>query len=74
MKEGSEEQQQSLSKEVVIEGDLNAIMELCLRRGFLIPTAEIYGGLAGAFDWGPLGCSLKNKVVEFWRKLFVRGE
>jgi len=72
-KEGLE-QGQSLSEEVVIKGNLNVIMELCLRRGFLIPTAEIYGGLAGAFDWGPLGCSLKNKVVEFWRKLFVRGE
>ena len=72
-KEGSE-QGQSVFEEVVIEGNLNVIMELCLRRGFLIPTSEIYGGLAGAFDWGPLGCSLKNKVVEFCRRLFVLGE
>ncbi len=72
-KEGLE-QGQSVFEEVVIECNLNVIMELCLRRGFLIPTSEIYGGLAGAFDWGPLGCGLKNKVVEFWRKLFARGE
>ena len=43
-------------------------MSLCKRRGFIFPGSEVYGGLAGTWDYGPLGLMLKRKVEEsFWR-------
>ena len=53
---------------------LDRVLELCHRRGFLIPTAEIYGGFAGAYDWGPLGTLLKQKYERAWRRFFVQEE
>ena len=35
--------------------NLEEIVSLCKRRGFIFPSAEIYGGLQGVFDYGPLG-------------------
>jgi glycyl-tRNA synthetase len=45
--------------------------DLALRRGFWWPSGEIYGGLAGFFDYGPLGTSLKQKFEALWRKWFL---
>ena len=43
-------------------------MSLAKRRGFIFPGSEIYGGLAGTWDYGPLGAELKNNIKrEFWR-------
>ncbi|MEW6222593.1 MAG: glycine--tRNA ligase [Candidatus Hadarchaeota archaeon] len=50
------------------------VMELALRRGFIWPAFEIYGGLGGFYDYGPLGAALKNKIIEKWRSLYVLGE
>ncbi|MBI4414686.1 MAG: glycine--tRNA ligase, partial [Candidatus Kerfeldbacteria bacterium] len=54
----------------------NAVMEklisLSKQRGFLFPTAEIYGGLGGFWDWGPLGVELKNNIKRMWWKRFVQ--
>lgn len=53
---------------------LEKVLDVCIRRGFLIPGCEIYGGLAGFYDYGPLGCLLKNKLVEAWRDFCIRKE
>lgn len=50
---------------------LEDIVSLAKRRGFIFQSSEIYGGLAGAFDYGPLGTSLKNNVKKLWWKRFV---
>ncbi|MDO8564562.1 MAG: glycine--tRNA ligase [bacterium] len=53
------------------EGLMEKIVALCKRRGFVYPSAEIYGGLAGFFDYGPLGLALKNNIKNLWWKQFV---
>lgn len=50
---------------------MNKIVSLCKRRGFIYPSSEIYGGLANAYDYGPLGCELKNNIKNLWWKKFV---
>ncbi len=47
------------------------IMKLAVRRGFYWPSYEIYGGVSGFFDLGPLGVRLKNNIVGLWRKVFI---
>lgn len=47
------------------------IISLCKRRGFIYRGSDIYGGLAGTWDWGPLGVSLKRNVMNAWWKFFV---
>ncbi len=47
------------------------IVSLCKRRGFIFQGSEIYGGLAGTWDYGPLGLALKNNIMNAWWKLFV---
>ncbi|MEE8167908.1 MAG: glycine--tRNA ligase [Candidatus Hydrothermarchaeales archaeon] len=46
------------------------VMELALRRGFLWPSYEIYGGTSGFYDYGPLGAMLKKKIEDEWRRLY----
>ena len=50
---------------------LEDIVSLCKRRGFIFPGSEIYGGLAGTFDYGPLGAQLKRNITNAWLKFFV---
>ena len=45
---------------------MEKLVSLCKRRGFVYQSSEIYGGLASAWDYGPLGVDLKNKIREFW--------
>lgn len=47
------------------------IISLCKRRGFIYQGSEIYGGLAGTYDYGPLGVVLKNNIKALWWKTFV---
>ncbi|MGA1822120.1 MAG: glycine--tRNA ligase [Thermoplasmatota archaeon] len=47
---------------------------LLKRRGFFWPSFEIYGGVAGFYDLGPLGTQLRNNIEEVWRELFVLSE
>ncbi|MCI4350108.1 MAG: glycine--tRNA ligase [Thermoplasmata archaeon] len=47
------------------------LFALLRRRGFLWPTAEIYGGAQGLFDYGPLGWGLKRRIEEAWTRWFV---
>ena len=46
-------------------------MELARRRGFIWPSFEIYGGVGGFYDFGPLGVTLKNKIIQKWREFYV---
>jgi glycyl-tRNA synthetase len=49
---------------------MDAIVNLCKRRGIVFPSSEIYGGLRSAWDWGPLGVELKRNVkAEWWRAM-----
>ena len=50
---------------------LEQIVSLAKRRGFVFPGSEIYGGLAGTFDYGPLGVALKKNIENLWWKRFV---
>lgn len=50
---------------------LDTIVSLCKRRGFIYQGSEIYGGLAGTWDYGPLGVELKRNITNLWWKLFV---
>ncbi len=50
---------------------MEKIVSLAKRRGFVYPGSEIYGGLAGAWDYGPLGVLLKNNIKNSWWKRFV---
>lgn len=45
---------------------MDKIVSLCKRRGFIFRSSEIYGGLANAWDYGPLGVELKNNVKQSW--------
>ncbi len=47
------------------------IIALCKRKGFIFPGSEIYGGLSGTWDYGPLGVALKNNIKSLWWKRFV---
>ncbi len=49
---------------------LEKVVALAKRRGFIFPGSEIYGGLAGTWDYGPLGVELKNNIKrEYWRSV-----
>ncbi len=50
---------------------LEEIVSLAKRRGFIYPGSEIYGGLAGTFDYGPHGVALKNNIKNIWWRMFV---
>jgi len=50
------------------------VMELAKRRGFLWPSYEVYGGVAGFYDYGPLGAQLRLGIENLWRRYYVRGE
>ncbi|MFP4365155.1 MAG: glycine--tRNA ligase [Spirochaetia bacterium] len=47
---------------------MDTIVSLCKRRGFIFQSSEIYGGLSSAWDYGPLGVELKNRIQRFWWK------
>jgi glycyl-tRNA synthetase len=50
---------------------MEKIVSLCKRRGFIFQGSEIYGGLAGTWDWGHFGLALKNNIKQSWWKKFV---
>lgn len=50
---------------------LDDITSLAKRRGFIYQGSEIYGGLAGTWDYGPLGVALKRNIMQLWWKTFV---
>ncbi|MEZ4492957.1 MAG: glycine--tRNA ligase [Dehalococcoidia bacterium] len=52
--------------------DLDTIVSLAKRRGFVFPTAEMYGGFANTYDYGPLGVELKRNIRNAWWKAMVQ--
>ena len=51
---------------------MEKIVSLCKRRGFIFQASEIYGGLNGCWDYGPLGVELKRNVKDYWWRVMVR--
>lgn len=50
---------------------LEDIVSLCKRRGFIFAGSDVYGGLSGTWDYGPLGVELKRNILQLWWKMFV---
>jgi len=59
-------------KEIEKENLMEKIVSLCKRRGFIFPGSEIYGGLSGTWDYGPLGSELKFNIKQEWWKTMVK--
>jgi glycyl-tRNA synthetase len=52
--------------------DMEKIVSLCKRRGFIFPSSEIYGGLGSSWDYGPLGTELKRNIKDAWWRSVVQ--
>ncbi|MFH0929597.1 MAG: glycine--tRNA ligase [Candidatus Aenigmatarchaeota archaeon] len=52
--------------------NIEKIEQIAKMRGFIYPSAEIYGGLSGFYDFGHLGFKLKTKIENFWREFFLK--
>ena len=55
-----------MSKPHISKTSLEAIVSLCKRRGFIFPSSHLYGGLQGAYDYGPMGVELKRNLQNTW--------
>ncbi|MDD5705667.1 MAG: glycine--tRNA ligase [Kiritimatiellae bacterium] len=51
---------------------MDTLVSLCKRRGFIFQSSEIYGGINGFWDYGPLGCELKRNIRDSWWRAMVR--
>ena len=56
-----------------LDTKMEKITSLAKRRGFVFPGSDIYGGLKGTWDFGPLGVALNNRIKSEWWKMFVDG-
>ena len=54
------------------EKSMDKIVSLCKNRGFIYPGSEIYGGLANAWDYGPIGAELKKNIKDMWWRKFIK--
>ena len=61
---------ETLNNQLISNG-MEKIVALCKRRGFIYQGSEIYGGLAGTWDYGPYGVALKENIKRLWWKRFV---
>jgi glycyl-tRNA synthetase len=52
--------------------DMEKLVSLCRRRGFIFPSSEIYGGLSSCWDYGPLGVELKSNIKNAWWRATVQ--
>ncbi len=53
------------------QAKMEAIISLCKRRGFIYQGSDVYGGLSGTWDYGPLGVQLKRNIMNLWWRRFV---
>lgn len=53
------------------EDTYEKVIELAKRRGFVWPSAEIYGSVAGFIDYGPLGAMMKRRIENIWRRFYI---
>ncbi|MBH1980755.1 glycine--tRNA ligase [Candidatus Saccharibacteria bacterium] len=51
--------------------EMENLISLAKRRGFIYPGSDVYGGLSGTWDYGPLGVALKRNIMQLWWKMFV---
>ena len=56
---------------VMGQAKMEAIISLCKRRGFIYQGSDVYGGLSGTWDYGPLGVQLKRNIMNLWWRRFV---
>lgn len=56
---------------MVIMAKMEDIVSLCKRRGFIYPGSDVYGGMAGTWDFGPMGVALKRKIMDAWWNYWV---
>jgi len=56
-----------------MKADLETITSLAKRRGFVFPSAEIYGGFASTYDYGPLGVEMRRNIRDSWWRWMVHG-
>src|ERR1700761_6671321 len=61
-----------MSQPVSSASRMEKIVSLCKERGFVFQSSEVYGGLNGFWDYGPLGAELKRNVKELWWKSMTR--
>src|SRR5689334_14927827 len=59
------------SESVRADLSFDTLVSLCKRRGFVFPGSEIYGGIGGFWDYGPLGVEMKNNIKRAWWKYMV---
>jgi glycyl-tRNA synthetase len=62
------------NQELEIMVNSSTILSMAKRRGILWPAYEIYGGVAGFYDYGPIGSNLRENIINLWRKYFVIDE
>ncbi len=56
---------------LVSQAKMEDIISLCKRRGFIYQGSDVYGGLSGTWDYGPLGLQLKRNIMNLWWRRFV---
>ncbi len=61
-----------MTKQILEKFDMEKIVSLCRRRGFIFPSSEIYGGLSSCWDYGPLGVELKRNIKQAWWRAVVQ--
>ena len=61
-----------MSKPAVTDTRMEKIVSLCKRRGFIYQSSEIYGGIGGFWDYGPLGAELKRNLRDTWWRAMTR--
>ena len=61
-----------MTDETASRVDMEKIVSLCRRRGFIFPSSEIYGGLSSCWDYGPLGVELKQNIKQAWWRAVVQ--
>ena len=62
----------TIGQQVAGMEQMDKLTTLCKRRGFVFANSEIYSGLAGFWDYGPLGVELKRNIERFWWDFMVR--
>ena len=62
----------SVTEQVPAKVDMEKLVSLCQRRGFIFPSSEIYGGLSSCWDYGPLGVELKRNIKQAWWRAVVQ--
>ena len=61
-----------MAEQISGQTNMEKLVSLCQRRGFIFPSSEIYGGLSSCWDYGPLGVELKQNVKQAWWRAIVR--